>query len=87
MLWFKTIEYFFDIRWFLTGRNLVKTQLGAEVNEKDKNHKNDHNHHRQEKLATADQSESMQLTSIAKNKDATKKDTPESTNNKKLSPA
>jgi hypothetical protein len=29
----------------------------------------------------------MQLTSIAKNKDAAKKDTPESTNNKKLSPA
>ena len=66
--------------------NFVKMQLCAEVNEKDKNHKNDHNHHRQEKLATADQPESMQLTSIAKNKDATKKDTAESTNNKKLSP-
>ena len=63
-------------------------QLCAEVNEKDKNHKNDHNHHRQEeKLAKADQPESMQLTSIAKNKDAAKKDDPESTNNKKLSPA
>ena len=77
------IENLFDIRWFLTRRDLVKTQLCAEVNEKDKNHKNDHNHHKQEKI----QSESMQLTSIAKNKDAAKKDTPESTNNKKLSPA